>query len=196
MKKLAIVGSAAGGGAAQVIDAVRTRSDFDIFGVFDNDINLIGAEILGVKVVASSGDVAEYWKSRSFDEIVLAIGGDLLERQNVFKNLKALGIPFANVIDSTAQIRSGATIGDGNVLLANVFLGPFSSIGDNCYLITGTNINHHSIIGSHCYFSASCVLAGEVTVGDRVRFDTGSGAKARVTVPDDTFVAAGEIRTD
>ena len=79
------------------------------------------------------------------------------------------------------------------MILANVFLGPNVSIGDNFYLITNTRINHDSRIGSHVYCSAGCVIAGYVEVGDRVRFDTASGAKARVKISTDKKIAAGTI---
>jgi UDP-3-O-[3-hydroxymyristoyl] glucosamine N-acyltransferase len=79
--------------------------------------------------------------------------------------------------------------------LANVFIGPLVTLGDNCYVITNTCINHDSRVGSHVYFSAGCTIAGDVQIGNRVRFDTASGAKARIKIKDDFFLAAGKILT-
>ena len=196
MKRLAIVGSALSGGAAQIIDAVRTRPEYEVFAIFDNHPSSLSARILGVPVVSTSNDVESYWKRGDFDEVVIAIGGDLKERQRLFVYLQSVGIPFANIIDHTAEIRSGARIGYGNVILANVFIGPLVSIGDNCYIIGNTCINHDSKVGSHVYFSAGCVIAGDVKIGNRVRFDTASGAKARVKIRDDFSVTSGKILSE
>jgi sugar O-acyltransferase (sialic acid O-acetyltransferase NeuD family) len=193
MKRLAIIGSALSGGAAQIIDAVSTQCDYKAVAIFDNQEKLRGTNVLGVPVVSTSSDVEIYWKRGLFDEAVIAIGGDLKERERLFKYFRSIGVPFANIIDRTAEIRTGAKIGCGNVILAKVFVGPLVSIGDNCYVITNTCINHDSRVGSHVYFSAGCVIAGDVEIGDRVRFDTASGAKARIRIRDDSSVTAGKI---
>ena len=193
MKRLAIVGSAASGGAAQVIDAILTGPQYKAVAIFDNDESLLGKFVLSVPVIASSDKVVEYWKRHEFDEVIIAIGGNLNERQRLFDEFNFLGIPFANVIDRSAKLRSAVNIGRGNVILANVFIGPHVTLGDNCYLITNTCINHDSVVGSHVYFSAGCVIAGNVKVGDRVRFDTASGSKANIKIKDDFIVPAGKI---
>jgi UDP-perosamine 4-acetyltransferase len=193
MKRLAIVGSAASGGAAQVIDAVITGSQYKAVAIFDNDESLRGKFFLGVPVIASSDKVVEYWKRKEFDEVIIAIGGNLNERQRLFNEFNLLGIPFANVIDRSAKLRSAVNIGRGNVILANVFIGPYVTLGDNCYLITNTCINHDSVVGSHVYFSAGCVIAGNVHIGNRVRFDTASGSKANINIKDDFIVPAGKM---
>lgn len=196
MKRLAVIGSAISGGAAQVIDAVRKSDVYEVTALFDSDSSLIGKTVLGVPVVASSVEVYAYWQSSRFDEVVIATGGDLVERQRIFDSLIKRGVPFANVIDPTADLRSEVRLGIGNVILANVFLGPYVTLGNNCYLITNTCINHDSTIGSHVYFSAGCVIAGNVKIGDRVRFDTASGAKAKLSVSDEKTVSAGMILTE
>jgi acetyltransferase-like isoleucine patch superfamily enzyme len=195
VKKLAIIGSALTGGAAQVIDAVSTYNDYRAVAIFDNHTDAIGRSVFGVNVVASSMDVRKHWEQGLFDEVVLAIGGNLKERERLYNDLTSVGIPFANVIDRTAQIRLGVNMGSGNVILANVFIGPSVSIANNCYIITNTCINHHSKVGSHVYFSAGCTIAGDVVIGNRVRFDTASGAKARMNIADDASVPAGHIVT-
>lgn len=193
MKKLAIVGSSLSGGAAQIIDAVNSSCEYQPVAIFDNDLKALGRKIFDVPVIASSLEIETYWNDGFFDEIVIAIGGNLKERQRLFDCLRKLNIPFANIIDKTAQLRLGTQIGSGNVILANVFIGPLVTIGDNCYIITNTCINHESRVGSHVFFSTGCSIAGDVHIGNRVSFGTGSGAIARSNIPDDIVVKPGEI---
>ena len=193
MKKLAIIGSAFSGGAAQIIDAVSTKSEYRAVAIFDSDKSMQGKSVLNIPVVAASDRVEEFWRNGFFEEVIIGLGGNLIERQKFFDYLNSLAIPFANIIDRSAQLRSGTQIGKGNVILANVFIGPLVTLGDNCYVITNSSINHDSRIGSHVYFSTGCSIAGDVQIGNRVRFDTASGAKARIKVKDDFFVPAGKI---
>lgn len=86
MKKLAIVGSALAGGCAQIIDAVRTDSVYEPVGIFDRDTST-DTKVLGVPVLASSSEVFRYWEKDQFDEVIIAIGGNLIERQKIFQHL-------------------------------------------------------------------------------------------------------------
>ena len=195
-QRVALIGSALGGGASQIIDALVGNDYYEPVAIFDSDLNVMNKSILGVPVIGTTDQAVTHFKNGLFDVIIIAIGGDLQERSRLYHYFKEQNIPFVNIIDKTAQIRSEVTIGNGNVLLSGVYLGPHVSIGDNCYLITNTVINHHSRVGSHCYFSTSVSLAGRVDVGDRVRFDTASGAKANVSIGDDCVIPAGFIVTE
>jgi sugar O-acyltransferase (sialic acid O-acetyltransferase NeuD family) len=194
-RRLAILGSANGGGAAQIIDAVADSEQLKAVAVFDSDITSVGKIILGVPVVDVSAKLFEHFKNGFFDCAVIAIGGDLDERARLYAKLKLEGVPLANVIDLSAKIRSGTTIGEGNVILGNVYIGPEVTIGNNCYLVTNATINHHSALGDHCYLSSGVNLAGRVRVGDLVRFEIGSCAKANIQIGSRSLVPAGCIIT-
>lgn len=194
--RIAIVGSALGGGASQIIDALLDNVDYEPIGIFDSNLSSLHQLVLGVEVVDTSDKIVHYFQQNFFDAVVIAIGSDLHERARLFNQFKLLKIPFINVIDKTVQMRSDTKIGVGNVLLGGVYLGPHVVIGDNCYIINNTSIQHHSIIGNHCYFSTSVALAGRVFVGDRVRFDTCSGAKANISVGENSLISAGCILTE
>jgi sugar O-acyltransferase (sialic acid O-acetyltransferase NeuD family) len=192
MKKLAIIGSAVGGGAAQIIDALSGDTTYNEVIIFDHNLSVLGSNVMGVNVVDSSENILKWHKDGKFDCAVIGIGTPS-ERAKLFRVLSREGVNFVNVIDPTANIRPTARLGLGNVILANVYIGPFVTIGDNNYIITSTTINHHSNVGSHCYLSSGCTLAGRVKLGDKVRFDTASGAKGDVTVSSGTVVPAGQI---
>lgn len=193
-KRLAIIGSAKGGGAHQVIDAMQSSRNLIPVAVFDSDVTMMGKSILGVPVVGSSTEVVNHYQRGEFDCVIIAIG-NVEARANLYAELKSSGLPFENVIDSSVQIRTGATLGEGNVILGNAYLGPEVSVGNNCYIITNSVINHHSVVGDHCYFSSGVTLAGKVTVQNKVKFDTASGAIAGIEVGEGSVIPAGCILT-
>ena len=178
-----------------MIDACRGTATRPV-AVFDNDATLHGTSILGVPVLADSSLDAIGAHRQAFDALVIAIGGNLRERERLFHALVAAGHELANVVDPGAQLRSGVVMGRGNVIIGGVYLGPEVTLGDNCYLIGPTVMHHHTTIGSHCYFSASSTLAGRVRVGDRVRFEMCSGAKADVRIAADCVVGMSCVVRD
>lgn len=196
-KRVAIIGSAIGGGAAQIIDALSGARDQIAIAIFDKDERAAGENVLGVPVAGDSSieTLQQHHADGFFDAAVIAIGGNLAERARIFHALRDAGIPTANVIDPTAHIRSAARLGTGNVILAGTFVGPHVVLGDNCYVVGGTSIQHDSRVGNHCYFGPEVAIGGRVVIGDRVRFEIRSGAKSGLRAGDDSTISSGCILT-
>ena len=193
-KRIAIIGSALSGGAAQVIDALLRSGNQVPIAVFDSNPSAKGKTILGVSVIGSTNDVINSFHAGTFDEAVIAIGS-LEPRKEVFDMLSRALIPFCNVIDKDAVVSDSAKLGIGNVLLCHAYLGPGVVIGDNCYIISGSRINHDSQLGSHCYLSTGVSIAGRVVVGNMVKFDTSSGAAPDCSIPCGSYLVPGQIAT-
>jgi len=191
-KRVAIVGSALAGGAAQIIDALEGSTELVPIAIYDSDARAVGQAVLGVPVRGSSDEVVAAFRRGELDAAVVGIG-TLAIREAVFDGLRAGGVPTCNVIDRAAIVSRSAMLGTGNVVLATVYLGPEVTLGDNCYLVTGTRINHHTKIGDHCYFASGVTISGRVQIGARVRFDLMSAAATDAIVPEGTIVAAGTI---
>lgn len=194
-ERIAILGSARGGGAAQVVDVLSRCTDQTAALILDSDARSHGQQVFGAPVVGSTSEALLRWEAGEYDAAVIAIGSDLTERERLFRWLRDAGVPISNVVDPSVCIGLGVTMGCGNVILPCCVLGPDAAIGDNCYIISNTAIQHHSVLGDHCYCSTSVAIAGNVRIGDRVRFDTGSGARAKITLGSDLSIPAGVIVT-
>lgn len=192
--RIAVVGSALGGGAAQVIDAISRSADQLAVAVYDSNPEALGLFVHGIRVEGPSDSVAQTYKSGLFDAAVIAIGNIQL-RKEVFESLVHSSIPLCNVIDRDAVVSTTAKIGIGNVFLCHSYVGPGVVIRDNCYMITGSRINHDSSLGSHCYLSTGVSIAGRVEVGDMVKFDTASGSAPDCLIPAGTSLQPGQIAT-
>jgi NDP-sugar pyrophosphorylase family protein len=192
--RIAVIGSALGGGAAQVIDAISRSAAQVATAIYDNSPEAIGKYINGIQVVGSSNNVIEAYKEGAFDAAIIAIGNIKL-RKDVFDWLTHASIPLCNVIDKDAVVSTTALIGIGNVFLCHTYIGPGVIIRNNCYIITGSRINHDSSLGSHCYLSTGVSIAGRVKIGDMVKFDTSSGSAPDCLIPAGTYLQPGQIAT-
>jgi len=195
VERIGVVGSVSGGGALIVIDSLLRGGKARAAAVFDRDPATHGREILGVPVVGDSAMAAEWCREGRIDAIVLAFNRDLVERQRMFEQLDRDGARFCNIIDPTAEVRSGVRLGRGNVLLGRVYLGACCELGDNNFISGGVWLEHGNRVGSHCAFGPGVATSGNVTIGDRVRFGTGIFLEPGLRIGDDAVVASGAIVT-
>ncbi len=193
VERIAILGGARMGGASLVIDVISRIPTQRAVAIFDSDPRVKGHTYLGVPVVGSTDDVDSRYREGLFDSAVIAIGSDMEARERLFIHLTAAGVPFANVIDLSARLRLGVSMGKGNVVLPGCHLGTGTSLGNNVFMVSNTSIEHHSTIGDHSYFSTSCSLASWVKVGTKVRFDMRSGARPEISIGDGARIGPGVL---
>lgn len=181
------------GGASLVIDVLSRIPAQRAVAIFDSDSRVKGHTYLGVPVVGSTDDVESRYGEGAFDSVVIAIGSDMDARERLYNRLTAGGVPFANVIDVSARLRLGVSMGKGNVVLPGCHLGTGTTLGNNVFMVSNTSIEHHSTIGDHSYFSTSCTLASWVNVGVKVRFDMRSGARPEISIGDGARIGPGVL---
>lgn len=195
VERVMVLGSAMGGGAALIIYSLSRIPHQVAVGILDRDQATHGQYILGVPVLGSTANAHSLWKAGQYDAAVIAFNSDLDARAALFEELSRLRVPFANVIDPAADVRLGASIGTGNVILAFCHVGPFASMGNDNFLSCYTCIEHHCQVGDHCAVEPAVAFSGRVRVGDRVRFGTRFGVEPDITIGSDAVIASGVVIT-
>jgi acetyltransferase-like isoleucine patch superfamily enzyme len=193
MKRLAIIGSALGGGAAQIIEALRGQGELAACFILDRDPDVIGKEIFNVPVIGATDEVILRWDRKEFDQAIIAIGGDLKERKAVYDLLVVNAIPLANVVDPDAKLGMNVTMGSGNVILNHSYLGNNVRLGDNNYILNQCSLQHDTIIGDHNYLATNVTIGAKVRVGSLNRFGIKSIVESRSVVGDSRLLKSGEI---
>ena len=56
------------------------------------------------------------------------------------------------------MIKAGASVGDGTVIMENVFIDCGVTIGKNCVIEPGAVVFHHSVLGDGCVLHANAVV--------------------------------------
>lgn len=191
--RLAIVGGVSGGGALIVIDSARRMSGLLPVAVYDRDSQFQGQSVLGIPVVGTIESRLEQDYSRGmFDYLVIAFNRDLAQRDNLFNDLVERGYRFANVIDPNADVRADVSLGEGNVLLGNSYVGACSQIGSNNFISANVALEHGNIVGNSCSFGPGVFTSGNVTIGDRVRFGTGIHIEPGLEIGSDAVIGSGQ----
>ena len=100
-------------------------------------------------------------------EILIAIGNRKMNdiRKKVFYDCKEKGDTIASYIHSTVSLNS-CDLGEGNILLENCLIYPFSKIGKGNLLWDHVLISHDCVVGDFNTFSSYADLCGYVTIGN------------------------------
>jgi acetyltransferase-like isoleucine patch superfamily enzyme len=194
-QRIGILGGAGGGGALIVIDSIQRTPTQEAVCIFDRDPRFTGKRILGVPVVGSADLLQQWLDEDRVDAVVLAFNRDLDERARVFDQLRGRGVPFCNVVDPTADLRSFVELGVGNIILGHVYVGPCSTLGDDNFISANVALEHGNVMGSHNAFGPGVFTSGDVNIGNRIRFSTGIFVEPHVTIGDGAVLASGTVIT-
>jgi UDP-N-acetylbacillosamine N-acetyltransferase len=120
------------------------------------------SEFSGKKVLVLEDIISRISKDEY--KFILGIGyKNLRDRKYMFETIKNEGYSFINYIHPTARIY-GEILGEGNIILSNVTIEPFSKVYDNNIIWSNNLICHDSIIGNHNFIAANCVIGGHSKV--------------------------------
>lgn len=191
-KKLAIIG--AGKAALQLLDTVFELKDIAPVLLYDNNLSIIGKNILGIEIKQLSiENIIEDFKNNFFDEIIISFSGNITERKRWFDLLEQNGLPIANIFHPTCLISNFVNIGKGNIFFANTRIGPFVEIGNNNVVSSYCSFEHHNKLGDHNTFGPSVVFSGSCTIGNEIKFGTGIFIEPKVNIGNNSIISSGCI---
>lgn len=190
--RVGIIGGVSGGGALIVADALSRIPDLHPVGIYDRDERFHGKSVLGLPVSGNLDGFLSDLSDGKVDAAVLAFNSNLEERDRIFNALVEQGVRFVNVIDPSADIRSGVELGVGNVILGHVYIGAGSRLMNNNFISANVAIEHGNVLGSSCAFGPGVFTSGNVAIGNRVKFGTGIFIEPGLGIGDDCIIGSGQ----
>jgi len=175
-----------GDGSVQAIGAMNNKQK--CIGILDDNRDMYGKTILGVKIVGVFDDIGDL--KNKFDFIVISFSGDIKIRRDIFNKLKR-DFEFTNIIGSNVIVGSEVDFGTGNLIVGYSRINSFTKVGDNNFLSSYVNIEHHNTLGSHCTFGPMVTTSGRVDIGDMVRFGTGIFIEPFLKIGDESIISSG-----
>jgi len=170
------------GGHAKVVLATLEAQGTKVAGIFDDNPDLWGMQLLGFEIRGPIKEAQAHGESG-----VLAIGSNR-DRQRLADELS---LEWVSVVHPSAQVHPTVEVGPGSVILAGVTVQPETVIGDHVIVNTGARIDHDCRIDSFAHVAPGVSLAGTVSIGRGVLMGIGSCAIPGVTIGDWSVVGAG-----
>lgn len=110
-------------------------------------------------------------------------------RKQKFKEIKAKGYSIMSYTHPTAYVQTN-DIGEGNIIMDGVNIGPFTKIGTGNVFYPKAYIAHHTEVGSFNFFAISVAVAGNVLVGSNCFFGNNCTIKNNIKIDDFTLIGA------
>lgn len=187
--KIFLIGSS--GHSKCVYAALLAQGIYDVAGLISEDqVTDLPVPIVGND--RTREQAAEKYGTKRF---IIAFGGDLKRRQDVFEDYLNSGWEPVNIIHPSAILGPDVKLGRGVLIEAGAIITPNPVLGDNVIINPGVLINHDNTIGSHTQLATGVATAGGIEIGERVLIGTGTSLIPRVKIADDVVVGAGACVT-
>ena len=187
-KPLILVG---GGGHCKSVIDVAESAGYNILGILDMPEE-VGKPILDYKVIGTDDDIPQYVDKAEFIITVGFIKNPAI-RIRIYNRIKEAGGKLATIIASTARVSKYATVGEGSVIMHQVFVNAGAQIGANSIINTFCNIEHDAHVGAQSHISTGTMVNGDCKVGERVFIGSQSVLANGIEVADDIIVGAGSF---
>lgn len=125
-------------------------------------------------------------------EILIAVGNSKMNnvRKNIFCRCKDAGYQIASYIHSSCSVHS-TDIGEGNIMLENCLIYPYSKIGSGNLLWDHVLISHDCVVGDFNTFSSYADLCGYVKIGNNGYFGKHCILNDYLEIADYSLIGAG-----
>jgi sugar O-acyltransferase (sialic acid O-acetyltransferase NeuD family) len=147
--------------------------------VFVNDLpdGQIDLEIDGLKY-----KVIKDWVFDNKYDFIVAVGKPSIKKNLVNKALQAGLKPSKTIIDPSAIILGGNSIGVGGVISPGCIVTTNIKMGDYVTLNLNTTVGHDTTIGDYCTTNPGVHISGQIEIGECNEFGTGCIVRDRLKI--------------
>ncbi len=187
MKNVIIFGN--GSYAKTITYYIENYTDWSVVG-YSTDLNIEMDSFNGKQYIPFEVVLKDY--SPDAYEIVMGIGYKNMNnlRKEKFEMIKSYGYRFPNFIHPTAIINN-TVLGEGNVILENAVIEPYTVLGDDNILWSAVLLGHDGIHGSHNQYAVCCSIAGNCRVGDNCFIGNHATVKDGLSISSYSLLGAG-----
>jgi len=191
MRRIIVYG--ASGHAKVLLDTLERMGEYEIVGLIDDNVKLLGREVFGHRVLGDGRILGEV-KDLGVEAGIVGIGDNKI-RGALANRVLEHGLELISAIHPSACISRGVHIGPGCAIMANAVVNADSSLGANVIVNTAATVDHDNVIGDCVHLSPGAHLAGGVRIGAYSHLGTGVVVTPNIRIGEDVTVAAGSVVT-
>lgn len=188
-KRLAILGS--GHLGQQIAHFAITDNHYDTIYFYD-DFNKCD-NVKGFKILGDSSKISTDFNNDIFDELIIAIGYNHLEKRQYFYEIFLGKIPFGKIIHSQTWVDDTAIIHEGCVVYPRCCIDANVKIEANTIINLAVTISHDTKIGKHCFIAPNVVVAGFVEIKERCNIGINTTIIDNVTINSNIQTGGGTV---
>lgn len=182
-KNVVIIGA---GGHAKVIADIITKSNDNVIGFLDDNLDIQNKTIyLNKTVLGTTKDIDKY-KEYYF---VIGIGNNNI-RENI---ANSYDLKWYTAIHPNAIIANEVSIEEGSVAMAGSIINTGTKIGKHCIINTKSSLDHDNIIENYVHISPGATLAGTVHIKEKTWICAGATIINNIAIAKNNIIGAGSV---
>jgi sugar O-acyltransferase (sialic acid O-acetyltransferase NeuD family) len=178
----------AGDHAKAVLATIEAEGKYEAIGLLDDNEARRGSIVYGYQVLGGREHLMDL-RSQGISRAIVAVG-DNFKRAELAHLLGESGFQLVRAIHPTATILCDSHIGEGSMLLGNVWVGADVTIGKSAIVSVGVVVGHDCVVGAYAQLCPAVSLGGHVVIGDYSFIGIGATVLPRVTVGRQVVVGA------
>lgn len=195
MKKVIIIG---GNGHGSIIsscinDNKKINNEYDIEVVgFLNDFE---KKIDNYDVIGGLGDVDKFLDLGYYFAWGIHLIGNNVKTKEVFDRLRIPSDRLVTIIHHTAFIGEDVIIGNGCLVMPNVYIAPRTQIGIGTMIKSNVSIGHDVYCGELCHFAMGSIIGSFTKIGTCSDVSLGSIVLEHKIIGNFAMLGAGSLAT-
>lgn len=182
MMSVAVLGA---GGHAKVVLSALVANNQEIVGVFDDNDQLWGKHIQGVRI---SGPISQLAVKEPF-RAVIAIGDNAMRRRLAVE----MDLPWITIQHPASFMSPTAKVGQGSMIMTGAIIQPDSQVGQHSIVNTAAVIEHDCQIGAFSHVGPGVKLGGGVCVEEGAFLGLGACVLPGLRIGAGSIVGAGAV---
>lgn len=182
-KNVVIIGA---GGHAKVIADIITKSNDNVIGFLDDNLDIQSKTIyLNKTVLGTTKDIDKY-KEYYF---IIGIGNNNI-RENI---ANSYDLKWYTAIHPNAITANEVSIEEGSVVMAGSIINTGTKIGKHCIINTKSSLDHDNIIENYVHISPGATLAGTVHIKEKTWVCAGATIINNIKIAKNNIIGAGSV---
>ena len=179
---------------AETIELLAAQgASMEVWGFLDDHSSAPGGTVAGYPVLGPISDAANFLDAR----FVNGIGSPRSFRSKP-KIMARAGIPeerWANIVHPAANVSPRARLGNGNVLMANVFVGTNARVGNHVIVLPNSVISHDAEVGDFTAIASGVCISGACRIGENCYIGTNCAIRDGVHIGRGALIGMGAVVT-
>lgn len=190
--KIIVIGGGNVGGF--IINNIKQfTEDFEVIGILDDDINKIGKEFWGVKVLGALNSISKYLFDDESIGVVISIANPPIKEKIVTYLKQYPQIVYPNFVHKKTWLSQKVTLGKGNIIYPGVSINYETEIHDFSTINMNVSLGHNCLINNYSTISPGANLAGFTNIGKLSFIGIGACCTQGHTIGNNTTIGAGAV---
>ncbi|WP_337041400.1 acetyltransferase [Emticicia sp. 17c] len=172
---------------------IFNRNNVLVYGFLDDNEKLHNTEIGEIVVLGETDDDGFLKIIGQKTESFVAIGNTKVKKKIVEILNERRHVMPVNAIHDRSVVAENASIGHGNMVMANATINPFAKVGNHCIIQSGAVVDTEATVADYVTIGAGAMINTGANVGEGAFIGSGAIIVTGIKVGKNARIGAGSV---